>query len=436
MSSDSVPYISPFDRAAPSEAGWLRTAPFLVVAVALIGFHLNYPIYLALFERWGGPGLAPAFFASLPIALVGVLGWLPLVRSRVGRPCLLLYAGFVGWVLLAAAFAAPANTRDLVTPVSHVAILCGSAYLFARYWPAIRRYLAPLILVIAGTFCVWLVMLWRADMISPETSEPGILTFSRHGFSDLRSTEITMFLGPQLCYLLYLLRSRSGKRILVLGLVAANVFFTFFCGARAAIVAGALVLCLYALSGPFTRKLRMAALMALILLLAGGLVWPYVCAITEKSQSIIHLEEGSNVRLRLYPLLWAWAKDNPAFGVGHGRFIYLNYLLGVGLVPHNNVLGRACENGIPAGLLYLAFVVVALSALRPPRRRDGEPAAVADAKLFIHACLWVFIFQQFRGLFQDTWTLKEIPFVVGAGLGLKMWLKSNPAPTEAAQGQT
>ncbi len=431
MSTDGFSVASPI---AADPGRGLRVFPVWIVLIALVGFHLNTPICLTIFGTSEGPGVSLEFFTSIPLVLFALGGWSLLFHREKARWCVLAYAGFVVWVLLAAMIVRPDSMRLLVAPVAQLAILCGTAYVFYHHWPSLRGWLPAIILSTVAVFLAWTAWMWLTGRVEVEYIGGTGVIVARHNVGNVLSTEITMFLGPQLCYLLYLLRARRANRPLLFALVPVNIVLVFLSGGRAGIAAVALVLCLYILSGSLARRLRLAVLFGIILVFAGGAVWPYVRSIQLKAQSILAYEEEQNVRLQLYPLLWELAREHPFFGIGHGTFIYENEIHetkhGHGVVPHHNILGRACENGMPAGLFYLAFVLLALRALRAKKPSGGaESALAADARLFVQACLWAFIFLQARGLFQDTWALKEIPFVVGAGLGLRAWIQSHETGT-------
>jgi hypothetical protein len=398
-----------------------------VIALALLGFHMQAPLHDIMFGPHGGYGISLEFFTTLPLVLFGIAGW-TLVSGGRGRWALYAYAAFVAWVILASLIVPPESYRMLLAPIAHLAILCGAAYLFRWHWPAIHRRLPLVFLLIVFGFLGWAGYMWLTGRIRLLTS--GGLTRTR--FGDIRSTQATRYLGVQFCYLLYLLDTTRNRRALYLALIAVYVVLVFVIGARAAIVGFALLGCAYLYSRRLSSRLAAAVIVAAVLIVSWGIILPYVEALTEKATSLLELNREENVRLRLYDLLLYYAREYPLFGVGHGRFIELNRIHFTGAHPHQNVLGRACENGIPAGLLYLAFVGLAIWTLRPPSPRSDESPVETDARRFIRVCLWVLLYLQWRGLFQDNWTLKENLFAVGAGIGVHRWLAAVRARRRAA----
>jgi O-antigen ligase len=101
---------------------------------------------------------------------------------------------------------------------------------------------------------------------------------------------------------------------------------------------------------------------------------------------------------------------------------------GNGAYPHNNILGMAAENGIISAIFYLGFMTsVIIVGIRIFTRNktllnkiESEPI-----KYFSFMAVACFIFLQFKGLFQDTWQLKEIYFWAGIIVGIADWLQAN-----------
>lgn len=395
----------------------------LVVTIALVGFHISTPIIVSVFGEKGSPGgVSIEFVTSVPLVLFTIGGMLLLLRRRSSRRVLAAYSSFVAWVLLGSYFMPPSAYRELLTPLSHIGIMCGAALLFHHHWPALRRRLPFAILLALSCFLAWFA--WGISTGSVEVEHADLWTeVERHSIGGMRSTEVTMLLGPQLCYLLYLWNIlRGGLRPFVLGLILLNIASMFFYGARGPIGGMVIVFALFFLSGDVQRRLRVICIVGLFIAVVTGIVAPYVRDIGFETTSL--LASGDNIRSDIYSALWGNALEFPFFGIGHTQFAY-NRLNPMNYVCHHNVLGRCCENGFPAGFFYLLFIISSFVALRGVHRMRHEPNEVTEARLFLQACLWIFAYQQFRGLFQDTWQLKEIAFVVGAGMGLHAWMEDH-----------
>jgi O-antigen ligase len=85
--------------------------------------------------------------------------------------------------------------------------------------------------------------------------------------------------------------------------------------------------------------------------------------------------------------------------------------------PHNNVLGIGAELGVAAMLLFVMVCLVAavsLSKFALLRR----PEVSTRTRLLVSVALGIFVYQQFRGLLQDTWVFRETYFWLGAGMSV------------------
>lgn len=148
---------------------------------------------------------------------------------------------------------------------------------------------------------------------------------------------------------------------------------------------------------------------------------PYYIFSTNKYE---RFSEGTYSRSTIYETLWSLAVVHPVFGIGNNQFMNFS---DTGNVPHHNILGRACENGFPAAIFYTLFLFCSLYALKKIKKfvmsyskRNNE---LANSAYFIEACFMALLYIQFRGLFMDTWTMKEQYFLVGAGLGIGDYIR-------------
>ena len=68
-------------------------------------------------------------------------------------------------------------------------------------------------------------------------------------------------------------------------------------------------------------------------------------------------------------------------------------------------------------MLFIGFLLAAIAALVRAGlgSRDGLPT---KSRLFVATVLAIFVYQQFRGLFQDTWVIRETYFWLGMGMGV------------------
>ena len=119
-------------------------------------------------------------------------------------------------------------------------------------------------------------------------------------------------------------------------------------------------------------------------------------------QALVNMEDG---RLTIWRVAAHVAAEHPWFGVGEGRFAAANDLMLPKLYPdhsqdtwlnspdaHNSILGLASEHGIPAVLLFVAFIGSLLRHLYRRRMENphgwrlgcGAAAALAFGSQFEH----------------------------------------------------
>lgn len=406
----------------------------LLCSIALVGFHVSSVTHTFLFGREYQAPVSLELVLSLPVVIFAVDGCKLLLRSPVARLPLLAYTGFVGWVLLAAFFSPPnGGPRALVGIVGQLALLCGAASLFYRSWPAILAKLPTTICIIVIVFMAWLLAMrfvggYEAMYLDKQED------IVRYNVGNLRPTEIAFYLGAQLCYLLFLLRRRRSRstRIFTIVSIVTNLWLVFAVTvSRAAIASSALVMLLFFSTGSMMRKVRIATASVAVVCILYPLLLPYFSAITRAGGAMLAEEDGEAGRSVHYREMLRMATDKPLFGIGHYNFEDEQLVTAYRLAPHQNLIGRACENGFPAAVLYGLFVLASVRALSTRYKSAKVSGTWADADLFKKACLCILIYLELRGLFTDTWALKELAFAVGAGLGLFSRLQAEAARSTA-----
>ena len=400
--------------------------PVLITALAMFGFQCAPFLDVGLPRLVGwGPGVSLALFMMMPMLVYALPSlFLPMQTQMTRWPVLMLMA-FLFWCMLRLPLSPNlASIRALTTPIGMVLITCGTAAIFYRHWTSLHRALPAIIYFTVIAFNFWMAISFSIGLAQEGirgTYETGIV--SQYAVSGLLSTQLALYIGIQLCYCLFLLRAKRGFRLLNLGLIALSaVNVVAISGSRAAIVGVGLVFAMYIFSGSFTRQIRLAFVAGIILFMTAGMLAPHIASLLEKTETLIQQEERENVRVVLYQDVWENAVEHPLLGMGLGGYLRMRTATGDPKVPHQNLLGLACEAGFPAAGFYLLFIITTFLALWVRNPRPQDPKIVADARYFITACLWVFAYLQLRGLATDTWTLKEMYFCVGAGLGLRIWL--------------
>jgi O-antigen ligase len=165
---------------------------------------------------------------------------------------------------------------------------------------------------------------------------------------------------------------------------------------------------------------------------AGGTLTPYLRFIGQQAEAhLTGLSHEDKAREAIYKYTYQGFTQNPLFGVGHGNFSITFSERGrvqVFYNPHQNLLGVACSFGFPALLLYVVFVLLTFRALWVRGDYFKTQKLLSGAYFFITACLWFVFLVQFRGLFHYTWIAKDLAFMTGAGIGVRLFLELRPQP--------
>ncbi len=132
---------------------------------------------------------------------------------------------------------------------------------------------------------------------------------------------------------------------------------------------------------------------------------------------IINFLAGEGSRAIVYADMANRILNEPS-GLGKGRYIENNNLnyTGEGIVPHHNFLGIGVELGVIPLILYTLFVIFYI--LKYGYLLIQKKIIIEKRlRLIIAISLGVFVYQQFRGFFHDTWTLKEMYVWIGVAAG-------------------
>jgi hypothetical protein len=279
----------------------------------------------------------------------------------------------------------------------------------------------PLLPALLAIYTVWYLtmamFLARGDLgfygVLPD-SDLMRLEF-RQGFT---ATELPIYIGFQLPVLLNVIVTERGfgLRIWAMLLVACAVSLVVATASSAAMAAIALVLLVFLVAkvGLSLRSIVqslgiLVAGIALALAVSGGLV-------ASVEGKLLNFSVGEGVRALIYTELVTDIVEHP-LGIGKGRFVETNNFswLGEGVFPHQNLLGIGAELGIPALLLFVGFVITTILVLG--RTLSAQNATAVTLRMLAATVLAMFLYQQFRGLFQDTWVIRETYFWLGLGVG-------------------
>ena len=397
-----------------------------VALIVLVGYHLGTPLLTMMLGSGKSFGFSIELIVSMLLLPFAIDGFLLMLSRPSGRLPLLALTCLVGWILIGSIAAPPDNVRLLLNPAGSLAITCGAASVFYRGWPSLNSKLPIIVTCVIALFGLWmLAATLRGELVAYHTLR-GESAIS-HEVGGMRTTEYSLFMGTQFCYALFLTKLGGGVRLwgyLLAAAVLASILL--ISGSAGAIVGAGLVICVYVVSGGMRRRTQLAVVALVTVLVLTETVGQQVEMITTKAEQMLafdsHLEQETHRRM-IYRDLYDTACEHPLFGIGYLTYVGKD-ILGRRKVPHQNVLGLAAQCGFPAALLLITFILTTMWTFWRRRPRvQKPPPLIARAGFFVGACLWILIYLQFRGLFMDSFTIKEGFFAVGAGLGTLLWME-------------
>lgn len=420
--TSAIHELFPLNRLVVRRRTVLDAALLLIVAGSQLGMLWLAGVYLE--EGRSSVQLSPEALVGV-LAIAVAVATVPLFPDHSWR----LRLDLTGWLLIA--FLAVACVNEVVRYDARLRNLptflsIGAYYLIGRSvgmaavnsgvgLPARRG-----LLLIYTAWYLWMCwFLLRGGLgfygLLPGTGIPR-LQF-REGFT---ATEIPILVGFQLPILLYVVLA---DRSLVSRVWAGAIAFFGILVIAASISAGAIVatllstfivVCSHGLRRGSKWLLGAALPVAVFVAVLAG-VGQLLSSIHDKLDEIVR---GEGERGRIYAQLVADILREPLAGIGRGRFVenYQLGWLGEGVYPHNNLLGIGAELGLPALLLFAAFSlsacgVLAYGAFGSATRTDR------DVRLVAAVALAIFLYQQARGLLQDTWDAHETYVWLGVGVG-------------------
>jgi hypothetical protein len=302
----------------------------------------------------------------------------------------------------------------------------GAYYLVGRAvgsWFAREHALMPVLPSLLTVYTLWYVGLF-AFYVHGDLGFFGELPDSHVPRLEFRSgftaTELPIYVGFQLPVLGYALLAPHGAalRLWALVLFACGAALIYLSASVAALTALLLVTAL-ALMARRGLSLTVLVRIAFIVGAAGALLLVLTGEIVEATEEkLLAFVSSEGIRALIYAELLSIIDSEP-FGIGKSRFVLTNSFswLGEGVFPHNNVLGIGAELGVAAMLLFVMVCLVAavsLSKFALLRR----PEVSTRTRLLVSVALGIFVYQQFRGLLQDTWVFRETYFWLGAGMSV------------------
>lgn len=414
----------------------------LLFGVAIAGSQLNYMIvafYNASDQRMTLL-FSPEFFAGIVfIAGVFYLNFNSSPKGHLQAAC--KSEGF--WLLLLACW---------MTFSSLISLFFSLRYLFT-FWAPFMYYICSFKLMIQHSeditskghralvivMCCSLLFLLSFSMSGRITfSDAENIGIQKIGLgADLSSTEIAIFTGMHIFYLTSILGNlqRIGYRIIVYTLLAVEFWLIVKLFSLSAFLALFIVAVYYAVIALKQRNARKAILLMIstIIIIPVFTYWLSDLSVTtvilEKVQasveSKLNLQYQGYGRTVLTEYMLKLIRENPVFGIGFGQFYESNRLgwQQTKMPSHNNFLSLAVENGLVCGILYFAFIASFLwSSIRT---LIALPVVARKQHFrlfwFTVAAVAIVIYQQIRGLFHDTWQIKELYIWAGlAAAGVRL----------------
>lgn len=402
---------------------------YAAMVLLIIGSQLGMLFIAALYVRYGR--IEDMVSPEAVLGAVSILLAILAVRIHPYRHLrdltFLWLASFLGYAAITEVLLRP----DLRLSNVSTFISIGAFYLIGR---SIGRELAagdmriPLIRTILTIIALWYLTL-IVFMIRGDLGFYGALPYSgglaRLQFTEgFRATELPIIVGFQIPVLFYVLttpRSPAQKlaALVLLVLASALVIATASAAAIAAVGMVGFVF-LFARVGMTLKALLYASVASLMLAMAA--IYSFSDSIIESAESKVQdYVAGEGVRAIIYAELINDIVTQP-LGIGKGRFVETNTFSSHGdpVYPHQNLLGIGAELGVPALVLFIGFCLSAFAVLIRVAwlRTSTVPRAI---KMVAAVALAGFIYQQFRGMFQDTWVARETYFWLGLGIGAATW---------------
>jgi len=402
--------------------------------LAILGSQFNYLLMSLLFPgaeaRYESTGISPEFVVGGVFLFASFLlntqeDCRRSTRGTTNIPLAMLTMACM--CILGSIVYHDGSPRPIVTIATFVMYFLAARFLASRYMPQLASGLGNLWLTTPAFLGILIHFYFSGQIVYTAMVATGCLQPQISG--GIRSTEVSLYVGLQVIYLAYCLsvdRNRAKKAIL-LGLIAVLGLLLIWLQSFAAVGGMILVAVAYLVFVGRTRGLVIGLILVLLLGFSGALLVedsqmePVIFALQEK---VSELNSGHGKRGKSNSILMSLASDNPAFGIGWGKFSRDAYVVGYrgqGVFPHNNILGMAAEDGLPAAAFYILFIFSVLwSGVGGLLRDSGfsDPETARKVKRFLFMALACFAFIQWRGLFQDTWGLKESYLWAGIVVGI------------------
>ena len=373
---ETVPARSLILEPSPSDSGLGQRMGFVVLCIfAISGFANEFAIRLFHTKAY----ISTVSWVLLPLLLVLSGNLLRGFRDIIGG----LWLGFLVWVTLAVPFRVwkGGSVALLITYIPHGWI---QLYYYAAFLISVRHCRRLMLFLIASNFLLLL------DCFLFGTIREGRFEITQSiFFSNANDLALQLLIAiTQFMYLLY--QRQAWKHIAGGCAIAMAVIYMLKTGSRGAFVAVLILACVSIVFGK--KKIRFAligvpaALVVLLLLPSSVFHRLTLIELQPEKLTVTDLEDESAVgsqmqRMKLFRQSVNYAITHPLVGVGPGQFAVAAYgdamkegVHSPWLGTHNSYTEVASECGIPAFLLYVSVIMLALvSNFRIFRRTAGLP---------------------------------------------------------------
>lgn len=410
--------------------------------LALLGSQFNYLIVSLPSPseqiRYVSTSISPEFiFGCIFIAAVYLIyiasDFPSLAPPKIGLPSIMLI--LTSLFLISSIVYNKSPLRNIITVMSFLLYFFSARYIAFSSPHAVATKSKKIWFLITPLFLIFLSYFYAVGRIYVLEVFQGYQYLQPHIEGGIRSTEITIFVGLQLIYLFYSYKISSSlaEKVIILTLIVLLTLLMivlFSVGAFSGLILIVTFYCLFVSKGylkPFLISLFLIILICMVFFSKTPLISFVSLALEDKWTNLF---DPHGYRGLKYGHLYSLITENPIWGVGWGKFVELNYVawMDKGSYPHNNILGLAAENGVGAALSYVVFIIsVIVVGVRILKRHKNTVSKIENRPImyFSFMAIACFIFLQFKGLFQDTWQLKEIYFWAGMIVGIADWLQVN-----------
>ncbi len=393
-----------------------------LVLSSLLGFYLYNIIDRSISEVGVSTGISAQFFMLLPLIFFATINISIIKKRSIFYSSFLLLFLYVAYTVSVTILYHPSTIRESLTYIVQFIIFIGALYL-AKTTPTmiLLEYIKKSALTVSILFLTYIA--YHYLMGNTETVI-GLAGESRLNINKISSTEYTIYIGSLYFLLLFSFKTtiKKAKKILLLILSLVVFFIVILSGATSPSLMIILLTSLYFIFDKKNMiKIYSAIMVFLILLFTLMSTSLYERAIDKISG--IYNEDQNNIRSLIYTDIIDNIKEYPMTGIGLNtyRFSGAWYEGTDGVVTHNNILGISVAVGIPAALFYILFIFWSGIIIFKKANSEKEEKSL---RIFYLSILCIIIYQQSRGLVQDTWTLKEIPFWIGLFFGIKIYEKN------------